>query len=109
MQAVDIFGAFDCPDAGQMKPRRTRSITPVQSLSLLNSPFANRQAAFFAERVKREAGEDAAAQIDFAFRLAFARPPKPSEQQVLQRLAKQYGLGQACRVLFNSSAFLYLQ
>ncbi|MAE32443.1 MAG: hypothetical protein CMO43_12790, partial [Verrucomicrobiales bacterium] len=25
MQAVDIFGAFDCPDAGQMKPRRTRS------------------------------------------------------------------------------------
>ena len=109
MQAVDIFGAFDCPDAGQMKPRRTRSITPVQSLSLLNSPFANRQAVFFAERVKREAGEDAAAQIDLAFRLAFARPPKPSEQQVLQRLAKQYGLGQACRVLFNSSAFLYLQ
>jgi hypothetical protein len=24
-------------------------------------------------------------------------------------LAKQYGLEQACRVLFNSSAFLYLQ
>jgi hypothetical protein len=109
MQAVDIFGAFDCPDAGQMKPRRTRSITPVQSLSLLNSPFANRQAAFFAERVKREAGEDAAAQIDLAFRLACARPPKPSEQQALQRLAKQHGFGQACRVLFNSSAFLYLQ
>ncbi len=109
MQAVDIFGAFDCPDAGQMKPRRTRSITPVQSLSLLNSPFANRQAAFFAGRVRREAGNGAAAQINLAFRLACARAPKPSEQQALQQLATEHGLEQACRVLFNSSAFLYLQ
>ena len=109
MQAVDIFGAFDCPDAGQMKPRRTRSITPVQSLSLLNSPFANRQAAFFAGRVRREAGNGAAAQINLAFRLACARAPKPSEQQALQQLAMEHGLEQACRVLFNSSAFLYLQ
>jgi hypothetical protein len=109
MQAVDIFGAFDCPDAGQMKPRRTRSITPVQSLSLLNSPFANRQAAFFAGRVRREAGNGTAAQIDLAFRLACARAPKPSEQRALQQLAMEHSLEQACRVLFNSSAFLYLQ
>jgi hypothetical protein len=109
MQAVDIFGAFDCPDAGQMKPRRTRSITPVQSLSLLNSPFANRQAAFFAGRVRREAGNGTAAQINLAFRLACARAPKPSEQQALQQLAMEHSLEQACRVLFNSSAFLYLQ
>jgi hypothetical protein len=109
MQAVDIFGAFDCPDAGQMKPRRTRSVTPLQALSLLNSPFANRQAAFFAERVKREVGADVAAQIDLAFRLACVRAPQPREQQALQQLARQHGLEQACRVLFNSSAFLYLR
>jgi hypothetical protein len=109
MQSVDIFGAFDCPDAGQMKPRRTRSITPVQSLSLLNSPFSNRQAAFFAERVRREAGNGAAEQISLAFRLACARAPKSSEQQALQQLATEYGLEQVCRVLFNTSAFLYLQ
>ncbi len=76
---------------------------------MLKSQLGSGGAAFFAERVKREAGGDAAAQIDLDLRLAFARPTKPSEQQVLQRLAKQYGLGQACRVLFNSSAFLYLQ
>ena len=109
MQAVDIFGAFDCPDAGQMKPRRTRSITPVQALNLLNSPFVNRQATFFAKRVKRDAGGEMEAQIDLAFRLACARKPKPSEGQALQHLTKQHGLEQACRVLFNSSAFLYLQ
>jgi len=108
MQAVDIFGAFDCPDAGQMKPRRTRSITPVQSLSLLNSPFANRQAGFFAARVRREAGENLEAQVTHAFRLATARDPNPRELATLTTLAKNHNLEQACRVLFNTSAFLTL-
>ena len=108
MQAVDIFGAFDCPDAGQMKPRRTRSITPVQSLSLLNSPFANRQAGFFAARVRREAGENPEAQVTHAFRLATARDPNPRELATLTTLAKNHNLEQACRVLFNTSAFLTL-
>ena len=53
MQAVDIFGAFDCPDAGQMKPRRTRSITPVQSLSLLNSPLPIDRPTFCRTRAAR--------------------------------------------------------
>ncbi len=108
MQAVDIFGAFDCPDAGQMKPRRTRSITPVQSLSLLNSPFAIRQAGFFAARVRREAGEDPGAQVTHAFRLATSRDPNPHELVTLTALAKNHNLEQACRVLFNTSAFLTL-
>ena len=108
MQAVDIFGAFDCPDAGQMKPRRTRSITPVQSLSLLNSPFANRQAGFFAERVRREAGNDTAAQVKHAFRLATSREPNARELATLKSLANQHGLEQACRVLFNTSSFLMI-
>ena len=34
MISVDIFGAFDCPDAGQMKPNRPRSTTPC-NLGLL--------------------------------------------------------------------------
>jgi hypothetical protein len=109
MQAVDIFGAFDCPDAGQMKPRRTRSITPVQSLSLLNSPFTNRQAGFFAARVKNEAGDELRKQIDHAFRLATSRTPTTDEQTAMHALAQQHGLEQVCRVLFNTSEFLYLR
>lgn len=108
MQAIDIFGAFDCPDAGQMKPRRTRSITPVQSLSLLNSPFANRQAGFFAERVRREVDKDPRAQVKHAFRLATSRDPNPRELAALTTLTQQHGLEQACRVLFNTSAFLMI-
>ncbi len=53
MISVDVFGAFDCPDAGQMKPSRTRSITPVQSLGLFNSPFVNRQASVLCRAIAR--------------------------------------------------------
>ena len=91
-----------------MKPRRTRSITPVQSLSLLNSPFAIRQAGFFADRVKKEVGKGLNVQIKHAFMLACSRQPNPREHKALYQLAKKHGLEQACRVLFNTSAFLML-
>jgi hypothetical protein len=109
MQAVDIFGAFDCPDAGQMSPRRSRSITPLQALSLMNSPFVNRQAGFLAQRVKAEGGDNYPAQIDYAFRLVYARVPETSEKKALLHLAGQHGLEQVCRVLFNSSEFVFIQ
>ena len=59
--------------------------------------------------MRREAGNGAAEQVNLAFRLACARAPKSNEQQALQQLATEYGLEQVCRVLFNTSAFLYLQ
>jgi hypothetical protein len=108
MQAIDIFGAFDCPDGGQMKPRRTRSITPLQSLSLLNSPFANRQAAFFADRIRGLASDDLQQQIDHVFQIAFSRSPNPQEQTAMVALAEEHGLEQVCRAIFNSSEFVFL-
>jgi len=109
MQAIDIFGAFDCPDGGQMKPRRTRSITPLQSLSLLNSPFANRQAGFFADRIRGLSNDHLEEQIEHAFRIAFSRLPNPAEQNLMVTLAEQHGLQQVCRAIFNTSEFVILQ
>ncbi len=109
MISVDIFGAFDCPDAGQMKPNRPRSTTPVQSLGFFNSPFVNRQAEFFADRIRQEAGDDRYAQVDRAFSIAFSRPASPTERERLAALANDHGLEQVCRVIFNSSEFAFLQ
>tara|TARA_R110002049_G_scaffold182485_2_gene350342 strand:+ start:78988 stop:81783 length:2796 start_codon:yes stop_codon:yes gene_type:complete len=108
MQSVDVFGAFDCPDAGQMKPRRTQSITPLQSLSLLNSPFVNRQADFFASRVRREVGTQIPDQIDRAFEIAFGRTATETERRKLIPLVRNEGLSQLGRMLMNTSEFLYL-
>ena len=53
-----VFGVFDCPDGGQIAPKRTRSTTPLQALNLLNSGFMMQQAKFLAQRLEKEAGKD---------------------------------------------------
>lgn len=109
MQAIDIFSSFDCPDGGQMKPRRTQSITPLQSLSLLNSPFTTRQAEFFAERVRAEASHSPTEQIAKAFRLAYSRDPDAEELEYLRTMVDAHGLSQLCRVILNTSEFVSLR
>ena len=108
MESVDIFGAFDCPDAGQMTPRRSQSITPIQSLGLFNSPFLNRQADFFAERVRKKASDDLRRCVDRAFEVALARQPSDIERDRMVELAKAHGLEQVCRVILNLTEFLYV-
>ncbi|MEW4569017.1 PSD1 and planctomycete cytochrome C domain-containing protein [Tautonia sp. JC769] len=108
MQAVDVFGSFDCPDAGQMIPKRTQSITPIQALSLWNSTFVMRQAGLFAGRVRGEAGSDLSAQVDRAVWLALGRPPTAVEAEQLLALGREHGLEQVCRVLLNTNAFLLI-
>ncbi len=102
----NTFGAFDCPDAGQVTPKRTSSTTPLQALNLLNSPFAVQQAQFFAERVEREAGTGTEAQVKRAFQLIFTRDPAAAEVAASVKLVQAHGLPALCRALFNANEFL---
>jgi hypothetical protein len=102
----NTFGAFDCPDAGQVSPKRTSSTTPLQALNLLNSPFAVQQAQFFAERVEREAGQGTDAQVKRAFQLVFLRAPAKDELSASVKLVQMHGLPALCRALFNANEFL---
>ncbi len=106
VQLDDIFGAFDCPDAGQTAPRRTSSTTPLQALNLLNSPFALQQAEFLAARLEKEAGADAAAQTARAFHLAFGRAPAAEETAAATALIGEHGLKVFCRALLNANEFV---
>ena len=67
----------------------------------------NRQARHFAERLRREAGDDPAKQIELAYRLALARPPKASEIATMLEFLKREPLEQMCRVIFNLNEFAY--
>jgi hypothetical protein len=104
----DFFGAFDCPDAGQPQPRRTTSITPLQSLNLLNGRFALQMAEALADRLRREAGPDAANQADLAFRLLFQRPATAAERAEAARFIADHGLPAFGRALYNANEFLRL-
>jgi hypothetical protein len=66
------------------------------------------QAEFFAERVRREAGEDKSAQVSRAFALAFGRAPDAVEKSASVALVRQHGLAALCRALFNANEFVYL-
>jgi len=103
-----VFGAFDCPDGGQIAPKRTRSTTPLQALNLLNSGFIMQAAGFFAERLEREAGADADRQVRRAFALAFQREPSAGELEASAGLIRQHGLKVFCRALFNANEFIFV-
>jgi hypothetical protein len=109
MQLDDTFGSFDCPDAGQIAPRRTSSTTALQALNLLNSRFLVQQSRIFADRLAREAGNHSSAQVRRAFRLAFQRQPDQDELSAAVQLVRQDGLTELCRALFNANEFVYVR
>jgi mono/diheme cytochrome c family protein len=108
MQQDSTFGAFDCPDGGQIAPKRNTSTTPLQALNLLNSEFMLQQAEFFAQRLKREQGDDVAKQVRRAFALAFMREPSAEELSVSARFVQTEGLALFCRALLNANEFVYV-
>jgi hypothetical protein len=103
-----VFGVFDCPDAGQIAPKRTSSTTPLQALNLLNSTFVMQQSRFFAERLEREAGRGKEPQVKHAFALAFQRAPTVMELNAASELIEAEGLPVFCRALLNANEFVYL-
>jgi hypothetical protein len=107
MEREATFGLFDTPDAGQVCAVRGRSVTPLQALSLLNSPFVLDQAERFAARLEAEAA-DVDARIARAFQLALGRAPTERDRAEARALVLQHGLRALCRALFNSSEFLFL-
>ena len=102
------FGVFDCPDFNQTVPSRSRSTTPLQSLSLLNSPFVLQQAGLLAKRLRREAGADTRTQVTRACRIALGREPTLEELADAGQLVAEHSLEAFCRALFNANEFLFL-
>ncbi len=108
METVPLFGAFDCPDAGQPMPKRSQSTTAIQALNLFNSPFIAEQSLRFAERVKSQSGNSIESQIELVFMNALGRKPTDVEAVATLQVAREHGLDVVCRVIFNSNEFLFL-
>ena len=76
---------------------------------LLNDPFVLRQAQLFADRAKKEAGDDPASQIDLAYRIALTRPPSETELAVALDAVKNHSLVDLTHVLMNLNEFVYIR
>jgi len=120
-QTLSLLGVFDSPSLVVNCVQRPVSTIPLQSLSLLNSPFLREQSQAFAERLTAEAGDDAAARIDRSFLLAYGREPSTAERKAasefLDEQRETYADSEQqeilawtdyCQMLLASSGFLYV-
>jgi len=78
-QPLAMLHAFDAPVMEVNCERRQNSTVATQALMLMNSEFLLDQAARFARRLEREAGEGPTQQVTRAWQLAFNRAPTKSE------------------------------
>lgn len=103
-----VFGAFDCPDAGQPAPVRSRSTTAIQALNLLNSTFITQQAQILAKRVQTDVGDDRSRQLQRVYQLAYSRDPTAEELALMMPVVNEFGVESVCRAVFNSNEFLFV-
>jgi hypothetical protein len=102
-----FMDCLDAADPSQLVARRNTTLTALQALATLNNPFVLKQCEHFAARLQREAN-DLSGQIERAYRLALSRSPKAEEKKRLIHYTEAHGLTNACRVLFNSTEFVFV-
>jgi len=123
---LTVQGVFDQPTIAGSVCRRNASAVALQSLSMLNDSLALEQAEHFAKRVWENSGQSSTERIELSFRIALSRAPDSQETQWSSELLRQHAdryqakgssaeqanrqaLMHLCRVLFNSSEFLYVE
>jgi len=98
---------LDCPDASQSAPVRSNSVSPLQALALWNDKFLTRYSEHLAS-VVTSANAELPEQVRMACERVLLRSPNDAEQGAFVEYAKKHGLPNLCRVLFNSSEFLFV-
>lgn len=113
-----MLEAFDMPDTHESCGRRARIASVSQTLELLNNDVVMGWSKAFAARVANDGGLTEDAQVDRAFKLAYAREASPAEKKMSREFLsrqtaitggdKAQALADFCQMLMNSNEFLYL-
>ena len=115
---------FDMPVPFSAFGKRNITNVPAQSLALMNDPFVDGQAQFWAERILKEQ-TNPSERIRAIYQDAFSRPPIESETQAalsfLEEQRLTYGTDDAaldaetavwkdfCHSIFNMKEFIYVR
>jgi mono/diheme cytochrome c family protein len=130
---LSLLAVFDQPPVATNCLHRDASAVPLQSLTMLNDEFVAEQAGAMADHIVCTASAAPRERIALAFLLALGRRPHESEltwcEESLARQAQHFeaqasessaadksaeaaarmALVQLCRMLFNTSEFLYAE
>jgi hypothetical protein len=113
-----ILADFDFPETDVSCQARFATVQPAQALGMLNGKFLHDQSGAFAERLRREAGDDRRAQVTRALRLAALREPDDREIDrgvaLIESLKHKHAasdeaaLKYFCLFVLNLNEFVYL-
>jgi hypothetical protein len=102
-----FMDCLDCADPSLLVPKRNTTLTALQALATLNNPFVVRQSEHFAERLSGMYSQ-LNKQIEAAYQLALCRKPSAKEKDMLMFYAQKHGLANACRLILNSTEFMFV-
>jgi mono/diheme cytochrome c family protein len=113
-----ILADFDFPETDVSCQARFATVQPAQALGMLNGKFLHDQAEAFAERLRREVGENHRAQVMRALRLALLREPAEREidrgLSLIESLKEEHGASDEaaikyfCLFVLNLNEYVYL-
>jgi hypothetical protein len=106
---LPLLSAFDQPDTITSCPVRPVSTHALQALTLFNSGFMQEVSQSFAARLESSCGTDRTCQVEQAWKLSLARPPRSQETRLAQEFFRSGGtLPDFCLALFNRNEVLYV-
>ncbi|MGE0538274.1 MAG: DUF1549 and DUF1553 domain-containing protein [Pirellulales bacterium] len=114
--------AFDFPKPDSCVGQRRSSLVPQQSLTLMNSPFARREAERWATQLLSNGSSDAD-RVRIAYLQALGRPPESNEvaeattfiatqtsvHESIAQNAELAAWSDLCHVMFNLGEFLFVR
>lgn len=98
-----MLQVHDFPDPAAHSPKRDETISPLQSLFAINSPFVKTRASEVASQLHADA--DA---ITGAYALLFQRKPTEMERKMGTQFLEQASLAEYAQVLLASNEFLFV-
>ena len=90
MQPPQFLATFNQPSPKVPMGRRDKTNSPAQALALLNDPFVEGQAEFWAKRLISQPHHDPQERIAAMFRSAFSRNPDDAELERWTKLAQDF-------------------
>jgi hypothetical protein len=106
-QMQPFMTTLDCADPSMLVGRRNESLSPLQALALLNNGLMVTMAKHFAAKLEAGGG-DVTAQIEHGFYDATGRKASKDELQKLVAYAKEFGMTNTCRIIFNLNEFSFV-
>jgi Protein of unknown function (DUF1553)/Protein of unknown function (DUF1549)/Planctomycete cytochrome C len=106
-QQQPFMTVLDCADPSMLVGKRNESHSPLQALSLLNNDLMLSMSRHFAEKLAA-VGDGLDGEVRRACLDALGRAPTDAEAAALTNFARDNGLPNLCRLLFNLNEFAFV-